>query len=361
MQIQRPFLIMLFFAFWISVVVGFVIGPLAINQWKNIGNQQSPANSNTLVTFPNIPVATHSPLINEPSRQDKKLMRIFVTGDVLLARSVNAKMVQQSNFIWPFEFVADKLSQADLVFINLETPLIEDCPVQTEGMIFCGDSRAVEGLQFAGVDVVNIANNHVGNWGVAGVQQTQEVLSSAGIEVVGINQPIIYRVGNSHIAFLGFNEVGTQPGIPSLTEERVSAEIAQAKLQADIVFVQFHWGQEYTYRPTTSQQYWARYAVDSGADVVVGNHPHWWQPLEKYHDKIIVYSHGNFIFDQMWSQETRIGLVSEYVFEDNHLQQLNFYPVIIEDYGQPHWLEGEEKERVLNAFESETKNFSLSQ
>ena len=291
--------------------------------------------------------------------EDPNLTSIVVTGDVLLARSVNVKMTQINDFTWPFQLTKDKLQQADITFINLETPLIADCPQLTDGMVFCGHEQGVDGLTFAGVDVVNIANNHAGNWEEEGVLNTEEILKKAGIEVTGVNDLAIKNVNGTKFGFLGFNEVNSQPGIPNLTDNLLRNQIKDAKQHADVVIVQFHWGQEYTYRPTTNQTKWAHLAIDYGADVVVGNHPHWWQPMEFYKNKLIVYSHGNFVFDQMWSYETREGLVGEYLFEGKNLVDVKFHPVFIENYGQPRWLEGVEKQKVLDHFLSESKKLAL--
>lgn len=294
-------------------------------------------------------------LSSSDQQVNDQLTSIVVTGDVLLARSVNAKMVQLNNFRWPWERTAVLLRTADITFINLETPLIADCPLSFEGFIFCGDPRGVDGLTFAGVDVASLANNHAGNWGVEGVASTQEILLSQDIESTGVDNFVVKNVKGIRFAFLGFNETGAQTGIPLLTEELLTAQILQARAVADVIIVQFHWGQEYTHQPTRSQKYWAHLAIDSGADLVVGNHPHWWQPMEFYQGKLIVYSHGNFMFDQMWSQETREGIVGEYFFQGKNFVDVKFHPVLIENYGQPRWLEGEEKNKILNAVVQESK------
>jgi len=80
-------------------------------------------------------------------------------------------------------------------------------------------------------------------------------------------------------------------------------------------------------------------AIDDGADLVIGNHPHWVQGVEIYHDKLITYAHGNFIFDQMWSQETREGVVGRYTFYGTRLIRVDYRPVLISDYAQPAWLD----------------------
>lgn len=279
----------------------------------------------------------------------QKTITLLATGDVLTARTVNAKATLFNDFTWPWKNTAQVLNAADITFINLETPLVEDCPITQSGMIFCGDLRQVEGLIYGGVDVANLANNHMGNHDQAGVNKTVEVLSEAGIAVAGVSDRAIpvLNVKNQKFAFLGYNEVDVQPGVNLSHTELITKEITEAKKLADIVIVQFHWGNEYTYQPSSHQTLLAHSAIDSGADLIIGNHPHWWQPVEKYQGKFITYSHGNFIFDQMWSSETREGLVGKYTFYESKLVDIEFLPVLIENYGQPNWLEGSAKQKMI--------------
>ena len=279
----------------------------------------------------------------------EKLTTLIATGDVIPARSVNVKTLESSDWRWLWLKTADKLRQADLTFINLETPLLTHCPVTNEGMIFCGDNRHLEGLQFAGVDVVNLANNHSGNWGQAGIEETINRLQTQSMAVAGTTDNLaVVRINNLTFAFLGYNDIPEfVPGIAQAQEKTIKPEVAQAKTQADVVVVAFHWGTEYTDQPTQRQIDLAHLAVDSGADLVIGNHPHWIQPVEIYRDKLIMYAHGNFSFDQMWSQKTLEGVVGKYTFYDDQLVDIEFLPVLIENYGQPYWLEGRQKTTIL--------------
>ncbi len=126
-----------------------------------------------------------------------------------------------------------------------------------------------------------------------------------------------------------------QPGVLNLDEENLKKEVSTAKKQADIVIVTFHWGTEYKDLPDERQKYLGHLTIDAGADLVIGNHPHWIQPVEIYKNKLITYAHGNFVFDQMWSQKTREGVIGKYIFYNNQLIDVEYFPVQINDYGQP--------------------------
>ncbi|MDH7499470.1 MAG: CapA family protein, partial [candidate division NC10 bacterium] len=91
----------------------------------------------------------------------------------------------------------------------------------------------------------------------------------------------------------------------------------------------------------------AHLAVDAGADLILGNHPHQVQAVEIYKGKLIAYAHGNFVFDQMWSYGTRVGVMGRYTFYDRALIKVEYLPVRIDHYAQPVLLEGEEAKAVL--------------
>jgi poly-gamma-glutamate synthesis protein (capsule biosynthesis protein) len=87
--------------------------------------------------------------------------------------------------------------------------------------------------------------------------------------------------------------------------------------------------------------------IDAGADMIIGNHPHWIQGVEVYNGKLITYAHGNFIFGQMWSYETRLGLIGRYTFYDDVLLDVEFTPTLIENAAQPVPLPQEEAQAVV--------------
>lgn len=276
---------------------------------------------------------------------------ILVTGDIIPARSVNSQVLRRNDFTWPYLFTKDIIQNADITFADLETPLIKNCPVTNEGMIFCGDHRNIEGLVYAGVDVVTMGNNHAGNWGEDGVAETLSHLKNAGIKATGTTQNnlIIIEKNGIKFAFLGFNDISSpQPGVVAATEENITSDIQKAREVSDYVIVQFHWGAEYRDTPDSRQIELGRFAVDHGADLVIGNHPHWVQPVEIYKDKVITYAHGNYVFDQMWSLETREGVLGKYIFYKDKLVDIEFTPIQIDDYGQAKVVENSsQKEKIL--------------
>lgn len=280
----------------------------------------------------------------------ERIRTVIATGDIIPARSVNYEVLQHKDFNWPYLKTYQLTQAADITFSNLESPEIINCPITNEGMIFCGDYRNIEGLKFAGIDVVSLANNHAGNHGQDGVKETIEHLKAAKIDTTGtvFSNLVIKDVKGLKFAFLGFNDITkNQPGISNADEGNIKAEIENAKRQTDVVIVTFHWGEEYKDQPDDRQKYLGRLAIDSGADLVIGNHPHWIQPIEIYKDRLITYAHGNFVFDQEWSQKTKEGVLGKYTFYDGSLIDAEFIPIQIDNYGQPSLLSGSRKDAIL--------------
>lgn len=291
----------------------------------------------------------------------ESIRTMIVTGDIIPARSVNYKTLTYNNFHWAYEPTAHYVRDADITFVNLEAPILQNCPVTNEGMIFCGDARHVHGLMFAGVDIVNLGNNHAGNHGIEGISETVAHLQTHGITAVGVlNNPQYRDVRGMRFAFLGYDDIEVQAGVSRADESVVQQEIQEARQNADVVIVQFHWGVEYVSQPSPRQQTLGKLAIDSGADLVIGNHPHWIQPVELYKGKLITYAHGNFIFDQMWSEKTKEGVIGKYYFYEDQLIDVEYTPIKIFDYGRAEFItDSTYKNRILHDMWQESINLTV--
>jgi poly-gamma-glutamate synthesis protein (capsule biosynthesis protein) len=258
---------------------------------------------------------------------------VLLTGDVMLGRSVMTKSLNVNDPVYPFRQVAARLREADIVFSNLETPIIANCPRSDTGLKFCAIQALAEGLVFAGVDVVNLANNHTLNYGKEGLEQTKKILTANDIKWVGDGNLEIIEKGQMKFGFLGFDFLTKTP------LEKDYALVKNSASQVDQLIVGVHWGKEYTRQPAAAQKNIAKKLIENGADVIVGHHPHWVQEIEFIDGKPVYYSLGNFIFDQMWSRETRKGLAVELDFRNNKLVEENQLPIYIETIGQPEWVD----------------------
>jgi poly-gamma-glutamate capsule biosynthesis protein CapA/YwtB (metallophosphatase superfamily) len=338
-----------------------ILGFLTFKIFSPATSITSPQNTplvNKLLPSPStLPYPTLNTIFTQPhdwtaTISTEKKITLIATGDIIPARSVNFQTYQQKDPLWAYKKIADFTSSGDLTFINLETPLITNCPLTQEGMVFCGDVRHLQGLKLLGVDVASLGNNHAGNHGEKGLQETVKLLESQGIAATGVddtNHSAVFKeIKGVKFAFLGYNDITSpQPGVLDVDLDRIKKDIAQAKSQADVVVVTYHWGVEYRDQPDDRQKELGHFTIDAGADLVIGNHPHWIQPVELYKGKLITYAHGNTIFDQMWSQKTREGVIGKYTFLGKNLIDVEYLPLQIDNYGQPHFLEGAQKNKIL--------------
>lgn len=284
-----------------------------------------------------------------------KIVKLVATGDVITARGANWPAVKSGNYHINWEKTADFLRTGDITLINLETPLFKDCALQSTGTTFCGKDRHVEGIAWAGVDVASLANNHIDDYGPAGIEATQKLLSGKGILWSGFGHLATKEVKGMKFGFLSYNAL-----VPAFPRTAVAAEIAKFKPSVDILVVSIHWGNEYVAYPEKAPgvapdnpRELAHLIIDAGADLIIGNHPHWVQGVEFYKEGFVTYAHGNFIFDQTWSEETKEGVVGEYTFYDRRLIAVRFLPTKFEvgttlstSY-QPSFVTGKTADKIL--------------
>ena len=292
-----------------------------------------------------------------------KIRTLLVTGDIIPARGVNYFATSRHDFLWPFRPTAAFTKNADITYINLESPLLADCPVSPpESLKFCGDARFVDGLKLMGTRVANLTNNHITNYGLDGLKATVRLLEQHGIQTSGLGSVAIVDVRGIKFGFIGFNGVGRAINRAALKEDLVLA-----RQQAEIVVVQFHWGKEYERQPMADPVVptpddpvtVAHETIDWGADIVIGNHPHWYQAVEVYHGRLITYAHGNFIFDQMWSEETREGVIGTYTFYGNQLVAASWKAVRSYDYGQPAFMNPTDNAAVIQTMEAASDELAI--
>jgi poly-gamma-glutamate capsule biosynthesis protein CapA/YwtB (metallophosphatase superfamily) len=213
-----------------------------------------------------------------------------------------------------------------------------------------------------GADVVNLANNHLSNYGAEGITATDSLLHHNGMQTSGLGPVAVINVRGLKFGFIGFNGVGL-----AIDRAALKAGIARARQLADVVVVQFHWGKEYERLPKADPGVptpdnpitIGHLAIDWGADIVIGNHPHWYQAVEVYHGKLITYAHGNFVFDQMWSEQTREGVIGTYTFYGTKLVAASWKAVRSYDYGQPIFMNEKDNAIALTTIEAASDQLAL--
>lgn len=316
-----------------------------------------------LISYVN--TATPSLPASKPKPPDKQ-WSLIATGDIMLGREVDARM-DRNGRDYPFLETKDVLSTADIAFGNFEAPFSEsDSNHDSGSMNLTSEVDSVEGLKTAGFDILNLASNHFDNGGQAGELLTMQVLRDNGIAYTGAGEnyaaahkAAIIKVGKIDIAFLGYNDrdvasassfaTDSRPGTAAMDIPEMQTDINNTKAIADYLIVSMHSGTEYTPNPNSRQIEFAHAAIDAGADLILGHHPHVVQATEKYKDKNIFYSLGNFVFDQPWSTETQQGIMVKFNFTNAKLIDYELMPMRIKDWCQPYILPaGEEYDTIIN-------------
>jgi poly-gamma-glutamate capsule biosynthesis protein CapA/YwtB (metallophosphatase superfamily) len=241
-------------------------------------------------------------------------------GDIMLGRSLAARIGRdEGNSI--FASVEPVVQSADLAIGNLECALGEGGTPALKAYTFLAPPQAAGLLANAGFDLMTLANNHSLDFGREVFGQTQALLSQNGIRYVGAgseesdaNAPARFEIDGVRIAFLAYADVVPEylskfdtriwtagpsiPGIAWADDGRIKRDLESLEGSADLIVVLFHFGTEGVALPDKRQVQLSRLAVDSGADLVIGTHPHVIQSVEQYDDGWIFYSLGNFVFDQ---------------------------------------------------------------
>ncbi len=315
-----------------------------------------------LIVFKSKPAHAPGERTNPP--EDKKpLTRILFAGDIMLSRNVEDKMAKANDYSLPFQKIAEKVKSADISFANLESPITDKGKhFIPNSLVFNANPLSIQGLQLAGFDILSIANNHSLDQGQYGIQYTYDWLKSHGILPAGAGVPTVdvttavieknkINFGFLAYSFTAHND-GSNDSSPYIGNFHDLTRLKQDILTlrghfADVVIVSMHAGTEYTRTPNTEQVAFAHAAIDAGADLVIGAHPHWIQTTETYKDKWIFYSLGNFVFDQMWSQETREGLTVLITYDETELKKIELQPVIIDDFCCVRPANSEESQTIL--------------
>lgn len=215
---------------------------------------------------------------------DEHFGRAGTLPDVLAAHN--------NDYNYIFQNVAPIFAAGDFTTVNLETTLTHSHDFVAKTFVFRGDPNYAKILKAGHIDAVNLANNHIYDYGDRGLADTKQALDDNGVLRFGEGSYLIQTIKGHRFAFLGYT--GFSADAKFLDQLR--QDIATVKSQGCIVIINFHWGEELLDHAIPTQTELAHYAIDSGADFIFGHHPHVLQPIEFYKGKLICYSLANFAF-----------------------------------------------------------------
>jgi poly-gamma-glutamate synthesis protein (capsule biosynthesis protein) len=243
----------------------------------------------------------------------------------------------------PFRDLAPVLREADISFVNLEAPFSDRGKFVEHGMVFKAEPEMIAALETAGIDIVSTANNHARDCDRYGVEFTLSWLSRHGIAAVGTaataeaaHAGVVLERNGVRFGFLAYtfdqsngNHRDMDDRVAVMRIPEMKADVGRMLGRADVVLVSMHAGSEYRPRPNGQQVDFAHAALDAGATVVAGHHPHVTQPWECRDNGVIFYSLGNLVFDQFQRPETQRGALAEMVFSGKTLERAALLPVDI--------------------------------
>jgi poly-gamma-glutamate synthesis protein (capsule biosynthesis protein) len=267
--------------------------------------------------------------VGMPDIKEPNFITLLFAGDIMMDRGVKKSV--KKNFVGDYSALFDKskelteiLTQSDISFANLEGPASEEGADLKNLYSFRMEPAVIPTLKSAGFDILSVANNHAGDWGRTAFADTLSRLKENEILYTGggntkdeAEKPVIIEKYGIKIGYLGFSDVGPaylkadqeKAGVLLANDPRINEIINTASKQVDYLIVTFHFGDEYKDKHNQRQEYLAHLAIDNGAKIVIGHHPHTIEDTEIYKNGFIAYSLGNFIFDQSWSKPTMEGML----------------------------------------------------
>ncbi|MBI3306105.1 CapA family protein [Candidatus Nomurabacteria bacterium] len=296
-----------------------------------------------------------------PAYKDPEYVKLIFGGDMMLDRGVKASVTK--NLGGDYNRLFENLGlfkNFDIVFANLEGPVSDKGRDKRNLYSFRMDPAILPALKNAGITAVSVANNHVGDWGRSAYIDSLEKLKITGILFTGggmdgkeAETPTIIEKNGIKIGFLGFSDVGPNDmeagedtaGLPAEAGAKAGLLLAHnprfdeiVKNASDIVdylVVSFHWGDEYKPIHDKRQEFLAHKAVDNGAKIIIGHHPHVVQDFEIYKESFVAYSLGNLIFDQSWSEPTMKGMLLEIKLSKDGNMTVRKDPFKLNNFFQP--------------------------
>lgn len=259
-------------------------------------------------------------------------IKLFSAGDYMTGENVHhyhrgiPRRYKDNYYSLIDQQVKEILSEGDLLILNLEAALssyerLSDFSI--DDSVFIAPDETLDLLTSINIQIIaNIANNHFSQHGIEIVEYTLEKLRSRNILVIGLkNEPLTIQLNGLNIKLWGVSLIKDKNFNGSYFHSSYNDLIEDLNLELkesdEFRIISIHWGNEYLTMPSKEQKDLAVKLVDNGFDLILGHHPHVVQPAEKIKDSWVVYSHGNFIFDQNFSALTQKGLISNFSLPDN--------------------------------------------
>ena len=313
------------------------------------------------------------PRLNLPSGDNSMPIKGPIQMDAEV--TIEPNFEESNDFFYPFNYLKELYKSSDINFVNLEGPLAES--KRYEAHRIASDPGYANAMKKAGINVVNIANNHCFDADESGLLETLDSLEEVRIRYTGVNRnrhsarkATITEVDGFKIGWLGYTQkmarvtldyavaredrVGCLPLDPYIIKD----DIENAKKDADFVIVTPHWGVENTHKTSKIITNFGHWLIDAGADAVIGHGPHLYQAVEIYKNCPIFYSLGTLIFG-IWFKSWTNNILARIRIQNGKIHCLEIIPVsgIKRELFQPKQLIGQEANQVLKHFSKLSRTF----
>lgn len=299
------------------------------------------------------------------NRDANKLTVVAMTGVTAMVRLTAAEM-DQRGAAWPAETVGPELAAADITAISNEVPFVPDCETNTdeENLVFCSKPEYMETLRASGADIIGLTGNHQNDFGLDDALVSLDIYAEEELPVYGGGAdrakaiaPLFIEHNGNKLAFLGANSYGPEsawatdfsPGSARFDLSIMSAMIRSIKESGDasVVFTELQYQESYDVTPLYDQRLDFSALARAGADIVTGVQSHVPQAIEFVEGRTILYGLGNLYFDQMWTEETREGLIVKHTIYNGRHISTQLLPTLLYDYGQPRWPDPARRAAIL--------------
>lgn len=285
-----------------------------------------------------------------------KVTTLMFAGDMMTDRFVYHSF--KNNLNEAFSQLGNRVFWGtDSSILNNEGPISDEeisDDISSDNLVFNFPTETINALKYLHIDAVSLANNHTLNTGIDGFEKTKQLLKQGGISYFGSqnnfdDNSILNIDGDIPVSVLGLNL------LDGFNLSAVNSEIVKLKSQGRSVIAFLHWGNEYQESHSSVQEEVARGLISSGADVIIGSHPHVVQDFQIIDGKPVIYSLGNFIFDQSFSEETMEGLIIGLVIREDSID-ISFFPTKQTSL-KPHLMFGAEKaDKIRAIFDIDSEN-----
>ncbi|MCK5148864.1 CapA family protein [bacterium] len=347
---------------------------LALLFARAVAGVQTIADSLIVPNIELIPIIDKMPRLPLPIINLPRPIFLTAVGDLMMGGSARS-VISRRGVDYPFDSTRTVLMASDVAIANLEAPFTCKGIAFKKKYTFRVPATFADGILRSGIDVLTLANNHILDYGAIGLRETVSLLDSIGLAHCGAGENLhaaeeaaILEVNGKKIGCIAFSltypaefwATSMRPGTAYPRLNRLKLIIESLENSVDYIVVSFHWGGELMISPKPYQRMYAKNAIDWGADLVLGHHPHVLQGCEWYKERLIAYSLGNYVFGS-YNNKVHNSVILKVLLDDSRIIYSEIIPIIINNYKvqfQPRILQNRKRQDVISLMNGLSKRLN---